>query len=415
MKYIALLMIILLSATTFADLTNEYYLERFCPTDYDARARAMGRTGIVNSTGSGSIFYNPANIGRLDGITFQAGARARFGSMDNDDFYDDREGHYWEGKYEFHPKITSVSFAMPYGLPPAERISIAFGIGYNPYYDGASKKNTELQYHSSPGNIYTTTNDIKDIGGLNTISPAVAITFNDQYSVGLAYNKSVMSKKGVRNECSHKSKSQTESTEREFESEFDGSFVTLGVIAQPIPELTIGATYRSGFRLVEKNRTYTFTDADGNKTTKYWEKAPNELPAIIALGVAYHVAPTVLVAGEYQTRTFSDARLYGPKRDIDDGACYRIGVEFQSSVLFRAGMFSDAILITDEDDDTPRTLKGITVGVGIVSNNVTYDFFGEYSQWSYAHEWGTDFGDTKFDYKETHLILGGSITVTLKR
>lgn len=418
MRFVCFLIVFLMPVSIFAQDAFLYLdIEGFNPTVYDARARAMGRTGIVTATGSNAIFFNPANIGMLTNNSIQGGARGWFGTVDNSDMTSDIDDFDLRTKYPLHPKITHLSFAKPYH-PANSELKFAFGIGYNTYMDVGANIHMETEYRQ-PGNVNDITLDIKSHGGLNTISPAAAININDRYFLGMAFHKSVLEKVSVVGEYDFDPQPSGDTIIRE-EEEMKGSasFIMLGGTAKFTPEFTVGLTYRSGFKYKFTDREWSWEEEDGDrgKDTDI-DDMDFQLPSIFGLGVSYQVTPNVLFAAEYQNRPFSDIEIDGQKIfGIDDGSSYRIGVEFQYTTRVRLGYFSDAVLATDENQygesrETPKSMKGITFGLGAVSGNTAVDFFGEFAY--YSQDFYEPSQDNVYEYKEKRLMFGLTITYTI--
>lgn len=416
MKLVGVLMILLLPVLTIAQDLDDFIEGEFAsPRVNDVRARAMGRTGIINATGCDAIFYNPANLGALKDKTFQGGGRVWLGTID-DGYYDLIDDVDFSGKYKLHPKITHLSFAMPY-QPPNSDLKFAFGIGYNTYLDLGTKINVEVEDDTGAEKVVYTA-DTKVGGGLNTISPAAAININDQYFIGLAFHKSVLGKVTMETEYDIDPEPALYTVKEEGEGKISTSFITLGGTAKLMAEsqLTVGFMYRSAFTLKFDDLEMTEEYSDGTKDTGQGDKFDAKIPAYMGLGVSYQASPVLLLSGEYQTRPYSDIEDdAGDKLTwIDNGACYRVGLEYQSSVPLRLGFFSDALLEVDYDDngeseDTPKSLKGFTGGFGVVSGNLTFDIFGEYAFWgreAYA-------GGEKYEYKEKLFSFGLTATYTI--
>ncbi len=422
-NFLVLSLVLLLSVPVFAQLDDLIDGEYFSPRTNDVRARAMGRTEIINTTGSNAIFCNPANIGMLQNKTFQCGGRVYTGTMNDEEYWDFYDDLTWEGKYKFHPKITHLSFAMPY-QPPNSELKFAFGIGYNTYLDFGTKTNTEFKDQTT-GASYTRTTDTKVGGGLNTLSPAAAINIDDKYFVGLAFHKSVLGKTTVESEYDiDPEPGGVYSSLDTDQGKVSASFISLGATGKLMAEsqLTVGVMFRSGFELKFEDLEWSNEESDGSKTSGQYDPDNFDItiPAYMGLGVSYQASPVLLLSGEYQTRPYSEIEDEdGDKLDwIDNGACYRLGMEYQSgSVPIRLGFFSDAILEVDWDnngnsEDKPKSLSGLTGGIGFGSGNTTFDIFGEYAFWGREAYGGPN--TAKYEYKEKLFSFGVTVSSSFK-
>jgi hypothetical protein len=427
-KFICTYLIVLMPVLVLAQYSSSQLPEMISPTSYDARARAMGRTGIMSAVGSNAMFYNPANLGLILKTTIEGGGRLSLGSISDEgaDFdYGEEINIDYEASYKLHPKITNLSFAMPF-QPQGTDLEFVFGIGYNTHFDYGLNREEEVKLSFEFEEDQSVTSKTSEHGGFNTISPAVAVNINNQYYFGLALNKSVMGRISGKTDYDYEpDPDEWDINEREWEADLSsGIFYTLGGLAKLTPELSVGFMYRSGFETDIEDYEVTYKQFDGDTDKYEWNDEEWKLPPILGLGASYLVSPSILVVGEYQTRAYSDVEVDGEDYfDIDNGACYRLGVEFAGQVPVRVGVFSDALLISDidENDDfegNPKSMSGITAGFAIVSDNLTLDFFGEYASWGleYDVEYVDDYDyvTRQFDYKEKHLSIGASFSMSLQ-
>lgn len=358
----------------------------FAPDVTDVRSAAMGRTSIVSATGSNAIFSNPAIIATLEDKQVQAGGRLFFGTIKDEsaeDYFDS-----YDAKYSPHIKLNHISFSMPYQFPDS-KIKMSLGIGYQTYYDLGVKIEEELSYEGYEGE-YT----YNVSGGLNTITPAVAVNIQDKYFIGATFNKSIFGKITENDEA----KSEGSKYEQKLEIEHSGSFLSIGGLARLNPNLTVGFMYRPGFEWEWDEIKYKYYEDgeliySGKLSGHDWE-----FPGILGIGVEYKISPKLTLAGELQTRPFSDYELDGLKSGIDDGYCYRLGAEIQNAIPIRLGFFSDAIMATDSGDDSPKSLMGFTGGLGFTFRTINLDASFEYGSWSYEDYYGDEYSENLFRF-----------------
>jgi hypothetical protein len=377
----------------------------------------MGRTSIATTSQCDAIFYNPANLAMIDDRMLQGSGRIRFGSADDEywesDFTDDVEV-----TYGFHPKITHLSYAFPI-YPENSYWKLAFGIGYSAYFDyGMTSK--EERRHDDPllGQGRLRTRTTKTHGGLNTLSPAVAVSIDAGAFFGMAFSKSILGRdsKDIDYEYSYEVPGYQLATER-WEATGSANFITLGAGVEITSEMYVGAMYRMGFEL-EFDDVETYQERiDGEEWTDDLIDSEYEIPPYFGMGAIYEINRDILLAAEIQTRPYSDIEHDGrDNRGIDDGLCYRFGAELQNSLMaFRAGFFSDAIEATDDpySEKDPKHLMGVTGGVGFESGDMVFDFFGEYSWWSWENERSVGGDDLKFDYRENLFEFGMTVTLVI--
>lgn len=317
-------------------------IEEFLPSTVDARSLAMGRTSILSAEGSNAIFSNPAIIATIQNIQVQGGGRAFVGATvagDDEDFE--------TSSYPVHWKLDHLSFAMPYALSDSS-FHLAFGIGYHTYYDSGFKVGDE------EGNLLFTSG-----GGLNTINPTVAVSYQGKYFAGLSYHKSVRSTITMDNE----------NFNDESEIETSASFFMLGLLARVTPGITLGGMYRSAFE---------WDWEPENSGDIEWDH-----PALWGVGAAFNLSSSWTLAAEYRSRPFSNYERNG--RDeafgVDDGYSVRLGFEKAGEVPFRFGLFRDAIPEHDVGKDDPKYLTGLTVGIGFNISGVVLNSSLEAAYW----------------------------------
>jgi hypothetical protein len=286
-----------------------------------------------------------------------------------EDYYDS-----YDCKYSPDVKLNHLSFSMPYQAQGSSS-KLYLGVGYQTYLDFGIKQK-EKRSSSWSGDVEETT-DVS--GGLNTLTLAGATSIQDKYFIGAAFNKSVLGEiESVQEWEYDESKYKTTTS-----MEYSGSFFTIGGLARLNPELTVGVMYRSGFEWdgdKEKVKEYE----DGELTDSSDNKAEDlTIPSVMGFGVEYELSPGTIVVGELQTRPFSDYEFDGEEFDLDNGYCYRAGIELKNIVpTIRVGVFSDAIMDTDDGDESPISLMGLTGGLGFSLGTIDLDTAFEYGTYS---------------------------------
>ena len=212
-------------------ITSQTYLyEMFSPTVSDARSVSMGRTSTASGMNSNSIFSNPSIIANFDDWRFQAGGRLimQKNTLQEKDF------DVYEPKRTPHYSISHLSFSMPYQLPPefsSLTPKLSFGIGYKMYFDYG--QNTDLV--TQQGKRQKIRRVINSKGGLDVITPTVALKFDDRLSVGISFNTSLSGKITE----SHDSGRDVLKTEIET----DYSFLRYGLLGKINDQLTLGFSF----------------------------------------------------------------------------------------------------------------------------------------------------------------------------
>jgi len=386
----------------------DHLSETFRPAVNDARSRAMGHTALLSASGGESMFYNPANMGKINRQMMHVDSRMLYGST-NDEYY--KLNPEFNKKFKPHLKITGISFAFTH-RPPIPKTKIVAGIGYNTYIDLGQTQTIEGWESVFLDRIHYK-DKVMNHGGLNTLSPAIAVGIKNRYYLGLAINKAILSK--VSEAIDHTILSEIDYeyiNHSELEVDLSALFFTFGTAVKINQELDIGFSYRSKFMCrLDNLKTYS-RYTNGNDYSFNYESYEVEIdiPAFYGLGISYQVSKQVLLIAEYQSRPFSAIEVDGEKYGIDSGNCYGAGLEIQSKVKYRLGYFSESILKSDEDETQPKTLNGITGGLGIEIGFVNLDFFGEYATWNYMQG---IYGAGDFKYSERRFTTGITVTAYL--
>jgi|ETNmetMinimDraft_2_1059921.scaffolds.fasta_scaffold16956_1 hypothetical protein len=347
----------------------DYGYESFSPNTVDTRSISMGRTSIVSATGSNSIFSNPGIIATLDSRQGQAGGRMIMGTVEDEwaeDYY-----YSYDSKLTPHFSINHISVSIPYKITGSD-MNLAVGIGYRTYFDWGMSKETVIEYDYENWNIDKITSESTQNGGLNVITPTIAINLQNKYFVGATFNKSISGT--IEYELQLNYEDSGSDYKDEIEIEHSASFLNFGGLAKVNEQLTLGFSFTPAFEWEWDEIKYT---EDGERYTD--DGVDIEIPSVMGIGATYQFSPTLLIAGEYQNRKFSDIELGNESTGIDDGVCYRIGAEFQGLALLRIGCFSDAVLAVDYDDDDPKSLTGFTGGIGYELGSIYLDAYAEYS------------------------------------
>ena len=302
----------------------------------------MGRTSILAAEGSNAIFSNPAILATLQNMQVQGGGRVFFGGVVASD-----DETIESATLPRHVKLDHLSFAMPYPLADSS-LHLAFGIGYHSYYDFGYKVGDD------EADVLSTST-----GGLNTISPAVAISYQDKYFAGLSLHKSIRSD----------IVEEFEGADVEDETETSASFFMLGVLARLTSDITVGGMYRSGF-------DWDWELDNGGDVE--WEN-----PALWGIGASFRLSSRWILIGEYRSLPFSAYERNG--RDeafgVDDGYSARMGFEKGGRIPFRFGFFRDAIPERDFDKDDPKFLTGAAIGFGFPITGVRINLGWEAAYW----------------------------------
>ena len=261
-------------------------------------------------------------------------------------------------------------------------MKLAVGVGYRTYFDWGSSYKIDSKYEDGE----KSSSEGSTNGGLNVITPTIAINLQDKYFVGATFNKSIFGT--IQSES--KSTYNGENSKYKRKIEHSASFLKFGGLDKVNEQLTLGFSYTPEFEWKWYKVKYT---EDGDSDTE--DGYDIVIPSVMGIGSTYQFSPTLLIAGEYQNRKFSDIEVDNDSAEYGDGGCYRMGAEFQGPALLRFGFFSDAVLAFDGNDDEPKSLTGFTGGIGYNLGSIYLDAYAEYSSIT------TDYEDYDYDTETT--------------
>lgn len=392
------LMVIAATSQVFAQVSSDVNFEDIIQTALDNRSIAMGRTVTATAKGSSTIFSNPSMLATFSKPQVQVGGRLFFGTTTVETYEEDDDGA--DARYAPFPDRTYLALALPY-QPSNTEIKLAFGIGYQ-RNEGMKLEEEEVNFWGSEIRRTSTIGR----GALSTLTPGIALNLQDKYFVGVALNRTIGK---IINTTKDKSSDALE--QRDFEINQSASFLSIGALSKLTPELSIGLMYRPTFEwewenLVEKY----YEDGVLERSEKERINVKRTIPAVYGIGAEYKASPEWIVAGEIQSRQFSnfELRVDGVRTPVivDDGFNYRVGAEYLGLTYpIRFGAFRDVILETDVGDATPKSLVGLTAGIGASGGgNFSWDasaFFGA---------WSKEVDDKGREYSENLIRVGISAT-----
>ena len=331
--------------------------------------QGYGHAGRSSNVHDATIVYgNPAGMSFLDRAQVTIGGTYLNVSTDIDNATATRNGQSLTGTSEGDiVPGTLIPFAF-YAQPVNDRL--AFGVGvYAPF--GSKTEYEDSFVGRNLGNYTELT--------VASVQPTVSYRFNEQWSVGagISYNR-------VDGELQRKVPTPvlgarpdlpggigpvgTQELDARIEGD-DGSWgYNLGVIFQPVPETTLGLTYRSA---VNYNLTgdYRARDASGaiyvnpltGEAQNKSAKLDLDTPETINFSVTQQMSDRLkLMAGASWTRwdRFDEIRVTGPQgetitfeeQDYSNAWAYALGGEYQLNpqIALRAGITLDFTPTSDE-------------------------------------------------------------------
>jgi long-subunit fatty acid transport protein len=298
----------------------------YLPLDYNilgggARAHGMGGAFIGVADDATATSWNPAGIAQLDKFeasavgsfsfkkyTFKTEINAPSIPYTEDDDYTRTSSH-------LAPNFFSLAAPMKLG----ER-NLVIAVSYQRLIDfGYDEEDDSTNY----------TWDYTVRGGIDAISPAIAIQLTPKFMIGAAGNIIV---NGVnhKSEYTNKITGVFNNVERDYRS--SGFNINGGVLIQASPKFNIGATIRLPFTLTDEyTRTATYTG--GSMDTTYPDQETT-YPMMFGVGIALKPTDNLTLAADYERRNYESSEFtYGlPRTTVEQGwnnvNQFRVGLEY---------------------------------------------------------------------------------------
>ncbi len=339
--------------------------------EHGARAVGMGGAFVARASDASAVYFNPAGLGFQQGINLLGGGTFILPST----------------KFTYRPtgaetKASSLVFFPPnlYGTYAVDD-QMVLGLGvFTPYGLGTEWPND----NSWPGRYLAVKTDLQTF----YVNPSIGYKISDDLSVGFGlsyvYGSVTMSRKvgpiyrtlvTVAPGVYAPVPSSAADGSVKLDATASGFGFNFGVIYKPMPELSLGASFRSETKL-DFSGTATFSDMGdmGQFTPGGDGKATLPMPMNIYVGAAYQVMPELTVEADFQYVGWSaydkltldlpvgptanlvvsagpppvivQKVLQGPSTDYknwDDGYLGRVGAEYKydDQLTLRAGLIMD--------------------------------------------------------------------------
>lgn len=325
--------------------------------------QGYGHAGRSSNVEDATIVYgNPAGMSFLDRAQISAGGTYLNVNSDISNATATRNGAPVEGSSEGDMVPgTLIPYAF-YAHPVNEQLAFGFGV-YAPF---GSKTDYEEGFIGRNLGNYTELT-------VMSAQPTVSYRFNDQFSVGagLTFNR-------VEGELKRQVPTPvfgpggmptgTQELSSSIEGEDDGIGYNIGAIYRPVPETTLGLTYRSKVSYTLEG-DYQSLDPDGNVyvnplTGERQDKSAQldlDTPETINFSVTQQMSEKLkLMFGASWTRwdRFDEILVTGPQgetitleeQDYSDAWAYAVGGEYQwnPELVLRAGVTIDKTPTSDQ-------------------------------------------------------------------
>lgn len=303
MRKISLVLVLMLLAvvTSLADNNPDMNI-----SGAGARAKGMGGAFIGIADDATAISWNPAGIAQLDRMEASLVGLFKMKNIKNTWEYTDGvdPSLNFNGEYEEDSKYIApnfISFIVP--LKVSEK-NLVFGIAYQRMVDfgyGIEKDTTISGI--------TRTQTIKQTGGIDAISPAVAIQIAPAFSIGAAANILVRGSKFKEDD----DWSNGDYWRYEEQMNFSGLNFNGGILITPSKKFSIGTMLRLPFtmsRTGESTTEYKFGTVTGTSDTTYPDDQRQwTMPFMIGIGLAFRPTENMTLAFDYERRNYGSTEF----------------------------------------------------------------------------------------------------------
>lgn len=367
--------------------TNAAYSTGFSIYEQGAKASGMAGAFIAQANDVSAVFYNPAGITKLNGLTIGAGT-----TIIMTDFA-------FTG-----PEIVDKNLytaAQPGTFPPSTFYAAyqindwaSAGFGFYSMFGLASEWGSDKEPWA--GSFLTTKSELQTF----SLNPVVAFKVMDNLSLAVGFNFTSAS---VNMEQNIFFAPRTLSGKSALEASTTGYGFNAGLQYEPFEGLSVGIVYRSNIMLefTDGDASFSFpvtgdTTIDGEVKALFPASVKGDadlkLPDFIGIGLAYRFTPNLIAEVDYTQFGWSsydeltirfDQPVGGQmesttEKGYQDAYSIRLGLEYRfiPSMTVRAGYAWDKYAVQDEfvEPSLPEGNRhNYTLGVGYKNNGLTVD------------------------------------------
>jgi long-chain fatty acid transport protein len=386
-------------------ISNKLSAQSFTLNGSGARAAGMGNAFVGVADDATAISWNAAGLTQLYSMEASAIGRFSFGSLKPD-----YQTANWDVDRSSSLKLNFASFVIPFS---AGDYNIVGGVAYRNIYDFTQKNDYTLVDAD-----YKVTEDEK--GGINAVTPALAIQLSDIISIGVAVN--ILMGDYTYNY------SNSGGNESKTTVDYSGLNVDLSTLIRPTPQFAVGASFNLP-------HTVTFDAKDEFDT---W-KTERKVPLFFSVGAALRATDNLTFAVDYRNRPWSKSEVEkytengveweDPNQYFDqypDANSIHFGLEYlidtgKNFIPVRLGYYTLPTIDREAQSDQ-QSLNGvkpdqimynvITAGLGLVMNRIILDA-------SYEYVFGTYVGDYEmvnfeeravdYSYSDSRITIGATV------
>jgi long-subunit fatty acid transport protein len=354
-----------------------------------ARAAGMGNafTGLADD--ATAISWNAAGLTQLYSPEASIVARFGFGSLSAD--YQDVNVDVTTGS-SFQLNFASLVFPFAVG-----DLNVVGGVAYRRVLDFT--QDYEIKAELMGVEAY---NKTENTGGLDAITPALGVQFNEMISAGAAVNIYT----GSTEYMSESKDPFDEPITNEYNEEYSGVGIDIGVLVKPSPTVQIGANF---------NLPQTITIKEMNGFEFEYEL---KVPFFFSVGAAIRASDNLTIAADYRGRNWSSAEIEVEGADeafefTDQNAnSVHVGLEYlaeagKNVMPLRLGFYTIPTPGVDENDDQV-TFSAVTAGLGVIMGTIILDGSFEYVFGSFVGD-TEDSRDVDYSVSDFRVTIGGTI------
>lgn len=273
-------------------------------------------------------------------------------------------------------KLDFASFIIPFELGNKKVVA---GISFKNQFDFAVD---ETDNYSTNSGSYT--KKLNDKGGINAISPTIAVEINEMISVGTTIN--------ILNGNYDHDYTDENNNHNAYSVDYSGLAFDIGVFMKPSELISIGANLNLPYTLTFKGN---IPFNQGNSVVFYDADAEISVPFFYSVGTGIHATDDLLLAVDFQSRNWKNAKRNWnkPQGAINDMPfannlnSIHAGVEYllqsgNAVIPLRAGLYTNPLLSND-DNNNQITTTVFSLGLGLVMESIIVDAAFEFSGINY--------------------------------
>jgi len=354
------------------------------------RGLGMGGANIAASNDPTAFYSNPASMTTAPGLNISISGKMNFDSQTHD--APPLTG--FSVRTTVTPLATLSYANLSYSIPLGRR-HLSLGIGYRSFIDMNSKLYS-MQYYYGGGRLRE---DSRMNGGLDALSPSVALDILPSLSLGLTYN-SFFSESDFELKLVSPYADNFVYFRYKDKEKYSGSDLDLGIHFRPMKWLFIGATFspKWTFTVKETKEALTTFDSITNKRTRLATPDSGlatfdfDIPMEMGFGIALKPFKNTTLAFDVRSQSWSGIKATSTLEESSpvlsqfvDVTSWYAGIEqilpsgLNWQIPVRMGFFSRQTpykdkLFKDRYEGKQVVYNGFSAGLGIRKGNISIDF-----------------------------------------